>query len=172
MRRWIFLWVIVDWRDRWVWVAWLIKKFQYTVSPIGALTLSYLFGTESNHVPIVAGTFIALDVLTGTLKGYVLRVLSPDISRRGLAVKVALVSTIAFGHAIDLVLGSGNLFKSLFAYGVITSEALSIVQNFAAMGIIVPEKVKLLLEALFDVRGKLDVPPEPIDPTDPPETRP
>ena len=140
----------MDWHDSWVEAAWRLTKMQYRLAPFGALLLSYLFGTTSNRVPILAGAFIAMDCVTGILKGFALGVLSSRVGRRGLVVKVLMLLTMSFGHFVDCVLGSGDFFKCLLAYGVVSAEALSIMENFTAMGVMIPERVKTMIELILD----------------------
>lgn len=66
---------------------------------------------------------------------------------KGLCKKAMLLSVVAVGHQMDLVLGTGYI-RTALCVGFLSNEILSITENAGLMGIPLPEVLKRALDAL------------------------
>lgn len=113
---------------------------------------------------------IMIDVLTGVLKAIRAKSLSSAIARSGLVRKLALLLAIWLTTELDRILVAGlagsfgaapvPVLRTLTCLYVIGTEGLSIVENLALLGVLLPKPV---LDALGSIerRGDGTVVPRP-----------
>lgn len=94
---------------------------------------------------------VLLDVFTGLLKALSLKTLSSDVSFKGMTKKVYIFVLIAVGVVVDGIAGTDTLVRTgvIFFYSI--TEALSITENAAIVGVPVPAVLK---DALVKLREK------------------
>jgi toxin secretion/phage lysis holin len=111
------------------------------------------FGSTHCQAVYIALLFIGLDFVTGILKAvYTGKGLCSAVALRGLARKAQMVLAIAFGHAIDQYLHTGDAVKLAFVAGVVSIEAVSVLENIAATDIAIPKPLKQTLLTLIAER--------------------
>lgn len=91
---------------------------------------------------------IALDYISGLMKGYTLRVLSSKIGIRGLIKKVGLLVIVMVGVLVDKVTGNTGAVRTLVIYYFVANEGLSILENLGQAGVPIPQVIKKALKAL------------------------
>lgn len=91
---------------------------------------------------------ITLDFISGTLRGYIQKKLSSDISFRGIAKKALIGVVVAVGHQVDVLIGSGATFRNALVLFYCVCEGISILENVAAAGLGVPDFLREALEKL------------------------
>ena len=113
---------------------------------IFATIASFLGGFD--NVIITLLTFMVADYVTGVLKAIKLKQLNSQIGVKGIVKKVGYLVVIAVTVKLDTLFGNTSAIRTLVIYSFIANEGLSIVENASILEIIVPEKVKNVLEQL------------------------
>lgn len=131
-----------------------LEYFRIIVAMIGT-GLTWLFGTWDKALAILI-LFIILDYITGVIKGYVKKELSSDIGLHGIARKAVILIVLIVAVALDRLLDTGNwVFRTLVCYFYIANEGISLLENCAALGLPIPEKLKDALAQLKDNKKNL-----------------
>lgn len=100
--------------------------------------------------------FMVLDIATGLLRGYALRELSSDVSRRGVARKGIMLLLVAAAKAAESHVGGLPLAGAVAGF-YLAHEGVSILENAAGAGLPVPQALREALVKLANSaeRGKL-----------------
>jgi toxin secretion/phage lysis holin len=97
--------------------------------------------------------FTVADYATGVMRAILDKRLSSAIGARGIFKKVVIFIMVAVGHTLDTrLLGSGSAIRTAILYFFIANEGISLLENAAAIGLPVPQKLKDVLAQLH-VRG-------------------
>lgn len=104
---------------------------------------------------IVLVVFMALDQLTGVIRGYVNKELSSDIGLKGIARKCVILIILIVAVMLDRLLNTGSwMFRTMVAYFYIANEGISLLENCASLGAPIPEKLKNALIQLKEGKKK------------------
>lgn len=116
----------------------------------GFLTiLIYLIGGMDIAI-ITLMTFMVLDYLTGMAKAFQTKSLNSEIGFKGVIKKFGELIVVMIGVGIDNYIQSGGFMRELVIYYLVMTEALSIIENLAILGVPFPKKLKDTLEQLKD----------------------
>lgn len=132
------------------------KLFDYLKMLIIALGtgFTWLFGAWDTPL-VVLIVFMVLDYATGFARGYINKELSSDVGLKGIARKGVIFVVLIVAVMLDRLLNTGNwVFRSLVCYFYIANEGLSLLENAAALGAPIPEKLKDALGQLKDGKKK------------------
>ena len=88
---------------------------------------------------------MALDYITGIIKGYREKNINSKRAYKGLGKKIVILGIIAASTQIDIIFENMGV-RTLVLMFYVATEFLSILENAAALGIPVPEKLKQALE--------------------------
>lgn len=91
-----------------------------------------------------------LDFFTGLTGALVLRKLNADISFRGIAKKVMILTLVYVGHMITKPLNVGFDLGEMIALAFVVNEVLSIIENCVEVGVPIPP---ILVQTLSKVRS-------------------
>lgn len=98
--------------------------------------------------------FVAADYVTGVMRAILDKKLSSAIGARGIFKKVLIFVLVAIGHTLDArLLGSGAAIRTAVIFFYISNEGVSLLENAAAIGLPIPEKLR---ETLAQLHGKND----------------
>ncbi len=124
---------------------------QTAFAAIGGTLGWYLGGLDGFLYALIA--FVVVDYITGVLRAIVEKKLSSRIGAHGIAKKVAIFLVVGVGHLIDtyLISGAGSPLRTAVIFFYIANEGVSLLENSAAIGLPVPEKLK---EVLAQLHGK------------------
>ena len=123
------------------------KLFNSVVAALGTW-LTYIFGAWDTAL-IVLVAFMAIDYLTGVIRAGLEHKVSSSIGFKGLAKKFIIILILIMAVLLDRLIGSGTwVFRTIVAYFYIANEGISILENSAALGLPVPEKLKDILAQL------------------------
>ena len=122
--------------------AWIIGTF-------GAL---YSFMTGNFGVASVAlAGIMALDIISGVLKGAKAKNLRSTISNLGMYKKAGILVSVIFGYVLDVLISDGqSVFTTMFIWVAIGNESLSLIENLASLGVAIPDSVKDKLGQIQD----------------------
>lgn len=114
-----------------------LDKFFGTI--LGLIT--YLVGGFDNLL-ITLLIFMFLDYVTGVIKGIVKKELSSKKSMIGILKKIGYIFIIILSTFFDKITIDGeNAIRTLTLYFFIANEAISILENWALIGLPLPKKL-------------------------------
>lgn len=116
-------------------VAFLGGILAYLWGPFDALLLSLV-------------VMVVLDYLSGVIKAIVNKQLSSEVGWKGLLKKLMLFLLIGLGCVIDRLLDCNGAIRAALCFFYIANEALSVLENFGAMGLPLPDFLKKILVKL------------------------
>ncbi len=110
--------------------------------------LTYLLGgIDSLMISLLV--LIALDYITGLCKGIVLKRLSSDISVKGIIKKFGYIMIIIIATLFDRLVSDDNMaIRTMMIYFFIANESLSILENWAGIGLPLPKKIFEIFEKI------------------------
>ncbi|NLI70646.1 MAG: phage holin family protein [Firmicutes bacterium] len=131
----------------WLWT-------QTAIAGVGGILGWYFGGVDGFLYALIA--FVVVDYITGVLRAIVERKLSSRIGAQGIAKKVALFLVVGIGHLIDAYLlgGEGAPLRTAVIFFYIANEGVSLLENAAAIGLPVPDKLKDVLAQLHGKDGE------------------
>ena len=124
----------------------LLNYFKIIVAAIGT-GITWLFGTWDTDL-IVLVCFMALDYATGVLRAWINKEVSSDIGLKGIARKTVIFIVLIVAVLLDRLLNTGTWVF------YIANEGISLLENFAGLGLPIPEKLKDALIQLKDGEKK------------------
>lgn len=93
--------------------------------------------------------FMAMDIITGLWVGALNRKIDSGIGFRGISKKVGICCFLLFAHSIERACGIEMNIEFAGALGYTINEAISIIENFALIGVPIPAQ---LVTALVQVQ--------------------
>lgn len=116
-------------------------------------SLTWLLGAWDTAI-IVLVAFMAIDYITGVIKGTYTDKLSSNVGLKGIARKFLIVVVLIVAVLLDRLLNTGTwVFRTLACYFYIANEGISILENAVVMGLPVPVQLK---NALIQLQKKED----------------
>lgn len=115
---------------------------------------TWLFGAWDTPL-LVLIVFMVLDYVTGLTRGYVNKELSSDVGLKGIARKAMIFIVLIVAVMLDRLLNTGAwVFRTLVCYFYIANEGISLLENGAALGAPIPDKLKDALAQLKEGKKK------------------
>lgn len=94
---------------------------------------------------------IVLDYITGVLKAGYEKQLNSKIGLKGIIKKVGYIIIVAVATLADSIVGDTGVIRTAVIYIFVANELLSVLENWAAMGLPCP---KILLDKLEQLKNK------------------
>ena len=103
-------------------------------------------------------TFVAVEVITSVLLAFSEHKLPSLFRSKELFKRISLFLLVGISHIIDVYLsGDGNAFRTLTILFYISYEGVAILENSAAMGLPIPQK---LIEVIKQLRRRSEETPD------------
>ena len=115
------------------------ERINYMTAFLGTIFI-WLFGAWDLSLMILVTT-MALDYVTGVTRGYINKQLSSEYGFRGLAKKLTIFYVLILAVLIDRLIGQGWVFRTLVCFWYTSNEGASILENAAAIGLPIPDKL-------------------------------
>jgi toxin secretion/phage lysis holin len=129
----------------WSWV-------QAAIAAVGGWLGWALGGMDGFLIALIA--FVVADYATGVMRAILEKRLSSAVGMRGIFKKVLIFVMVAIGHILDTrLIGSGAALRSAIIYFFLSNEGVSLLENAAAIGLPVPDKLKDVLTQLHGKPG-------------------
>lgn len=128
--------------------CYILKVIINTISGILIYILSFLFGSLDASIIILA-IVIGLDYLTGVCKAIYNRNFSSFKSIKGIIKKIGYFLIVILGAMIDKILGDNYIIRNIIIYFFISNEGISILENWALLGLPIPKK---LYDSLLEIQ--------------------
>ena len=120
---------------------------QFTLTLIGGWVGWFLGGMDGLIYALIA--FVAIDYLTGVMCAIDDCTLSSEVGFRGICRKMLIFCLVAIGHIIDsTVIQSGSTLRTAVIFFYLSNEGISILENAGHLGLLIPKKLKAILEQL------------------------
>ncbi|WP_242834715.1 phage holin family protein [Acetobacterium malicum] len=122
--------------------------WRYSWALLGGLIGQFLGGWDGFLLCLTA--FVVIDYLTGFLAAACQQRLSSARGCRGIVKKILIFIVIGMGHLLDTLLlgGAGEPLRSAMIFFYLANEGLSILENLAALGVPIPQRLKQVLAGL------------------------
>lgn len=91
---------------------------------------------------------ILLDYITGICKAIHNKKLNSEIGLKGIVKKVGYLIIVAVAVILDRIAGNTGAIRTLVIYFFVANEGISILENWGAMGLPLPQKLTETLEQL------------------------
>ena len=86
--------------------------------------------------------FIVLDYLSGVMRAIYTKKLSSKVGAKGIIKKIGYIVLIVVVEILDILLKDNGYLRNIIIYMFIANEGISILENWSAMGIKVPDIIK------------------------------
>lgn len=125
----------------------IMKETICTILATLATALVWLFGgiDVSMQCLLVA---IAIDYVSGMIKGFTTKTLDSRLGFRGIVKKVGVLCIVCLAVLLDRITGESGAIRTLVIYYFVANEGLSIVENLSIAGLPIPQSIKKALRAL------------------------
>ncbi len=111
--------------------------------------ISYILGGIDNLV-IMLLIIMSIDYITGICKAIIYKKVNSIVGVKGVIKKFGYILIVALSVLIDKILGDTSAIRVLVIYFFIANEGLSILENWALIGLPLPNKLKQIFEKLKD----------------------
>ena len=121
-----------------------------TICAIGGAVLtaaSYLLGGLDTALLTLA-IVMSLDYITGVCKAYKLKTLNSKTGFLGILKKFGYFVIVALAVIIDRMAGDTGAVRTMVIYFFVANDGLSILENWGAMGLPLPNKLFEVLDQL------------------------
>lgn len=130
-----------------------MKEFWNTIqlafAAVGGWLGYFLGGCDGLLYALIA--FVAIDYITGVMCAISDKTLSSEVGFKGICRKVLIFLLVGIGNIIDVqVLGSPGVLRTAVIFFYLSNEGVSLIENAAHLGLPVPDKLKAVLEQLYD----------------------
>ncbi len=121
---------------------------------IGSILAEYLGVYDGMLHALVI--FVVIDYISGVLCAIADKNLSSEIGAKGIAKKIGIFVLVGVANVIDVhVIGAEHLIRSAAITFYLANEGISIVENMAAIGLPIPQKlVNVLAQIKTESDGK------------------
>ena len=123
------------------------------ITAIAGGALSYMFGAF-DVVLVSLIVLMAIDYITGLIKGIYNKKLSSNTGWHGLLKKVSTLCVVALAHVVQHLLGDSMGIRDIVIMFYVANEGLSILENVAEVSTVIPEQLREVLMQLRE--GKDD----------------
>ncbi|MBH0312323.1 phage holin family protein [Alcaligenes faecalis] len=125
------------------------EKISTTIGVLGTV-VTWLVGAW-DIATVVLVSFMALDFITGLMKGKRGTGLISENCFEGLKKKTSILIILFVAVLLDRLIGNGTwVFRTLTCYFYIANEGISILENCGQLGVNIPEPIRNALEQLRD----------------------
>lgn len=124
-----------------------MKNFINFVTGTLATTLVYFLGGWDIALQILI-TVIILDYVTGIFKAIYNKKINSSVGLKGIIKKLGYLIIVAVAVILDKIAGNSGAIRTLVIYFFVANEGISILENWGAMGLPLPQKIFDVLEQL------------------------
>ena len=110
----------------------------------------YLFGGFDLGMQTLV-VFLVFDYITGVLKAFRNGTVNSSVGAKGIIKKVGFLIVVSMASLIDKHTGNTGTIRNIVIYSFIANEGISILENWAEMGLPLP---KQLFDALDKLKGE------------------
>ena len=125
------------------------NTIQFIFTAVGGWLGYFLGGCDGLLYALIA--FVVIDYITGVMCAVIDRKLSSAVGFKGIFRKVLIFLLVGIANIIDVqVVGTGAVLRTAVIFFYISNEGVSLLENAGHLGLLIPEKIKTVLEQLHD----------------------
>lgn len=124
-----------------------MKNFINFVTGTLATTLVYFLGGWDIALQLLISV-IVLDYITGLFKAIYNKKINSSVGLKGIIKKIGYLIIVAVSVILDKIAGNSGAIRTLVIYFFVANEGISILENWGAMGLPLPQKIFDVLEQL------------------------
>lgn len=96
--------------------------------------------------------FVVTDYITGIMYAILNKKFIINVGFRGVLKKCLIFLLVGISNVLDVqvVIGSGPVFRTSIIFFYISNEGMSLMKNVKCLGVPIPEKLKEILEKLYE----------------------
>lgn len=117
------------------------------ITAIAGGALSYMLGAF-DVVLVSLVVLMAIDYITGLIKGIYNKKLSSNAGWHGLLKKVSTLCVVALANVVQHLLGGNVGIRDIVIMFYVANEGLSILENVAEVSTVIPEQLREVLMQL------------------------
>ena len=116
------------------------------INLIGSIFIFLVGGLDNLFIALLI--FITLDYLTGIIKSIYKKKLNSKLGLKGILKKLGYIFIVVVATLFDYLIGDNS--SAIRSLVFISNEAISILENWGAMGLPLPNKIFQVFESLKD----------------------
>lgn len=117
------------------------------INVISSMFIFLIGGFDNLFITLLI--FIALDYITGLIKAVYQKKLNSKLGLKGFLKKLGYILIVMVASLFDSLIGDKTMaIRTLSIYFFISNEAISILENWAIMGLPLPKKIFQVFESL------------------------
>ncbi|MDU6113838.1 MAG: phage holin family protein [Paeniclostridium sordellii] len=125
-----------------------------SIVAISGTFLTWIFGGWDIVLSVLVA-FMAIDYMTGLIRGYVNDKVNSTTGFKGIAKKSVILVVLIVAVLLDRLINDSQwIFRTLICYFYIANEGISILENCTALGLPVPGRLADALEQLKEGQKK------------------
>lgn len=127
------------------------KLINYIISTFLTTIIYYLGGLDTALKTLLI--LMVLDYITGICKSLVNKKINSIIGLKGIIKKVGYLIIVALSVLLDGIVGDTGAIRNLVVYFFVANEGISILENWGAIGLPLPQKIFDALEQIKNEKG-------------------
>lgn len=129
---------------------------QFIVMSAGAFIGFFVGGFDSFLRVLLA--FVILDYFTALALAAKEKRFSSDIGFWGICKKILIFAVVALAHLIESeIINTGDMLRSAVVFFYLANEGLSVIENCAALGLLIPERMRVVFLKIRNTKLERDV---------------
>lgn len=130
----------------------MLEKFSIGLV-LGGTGITFLFGAWHISMTILL-VFMAIDLITGVIKGAMNGGLRSAIGFKGMLRKSAIMLVIILANMLDILVSGGvPVFRTMAVFFYVGNEGISILENLGQIGIPIPKGIAKYIQQLSKEEG-------------------
>ena len=114
---------------------------------VGLTALTYFLGGWDTSMYTLL-ILITVDYISGIFRAIYDKKLSSAIGLKGIIRKVGCLALVGVSAQLDYIMGHSGAIRTVVIYFFVANEGISIIENWAGMGLPIPKKLKEALAQL------------------------
>lgn len=125
--------------------------FNFIISTVLTTVVYYLGGMDTALKTLLI--LIVLDYITGICQAIVNKKINSTIGAKGIIKKVGYLIIVAVSVVLDQIVGDTGAIRNLVIYFFVANEGISILENWGAIGLPLPQKIFDVLDQIKNDKG-------------------
>ena len=129
------------------------NTMQFIFAVLGGWLGYFLGGCDGLLIALVA--FVSIDYVTGVMCAVNEKNLSSRVGFKGICRKILIFALVGVANLIDVqVIQTGSILRTAVIFFYLSNEGVSLLENAAHLGLLIPKMLKAVLEQLHDKHNK------------------
>ena len=131
------------------------NSIQFVFTVVGGWLGYFLGGYDGLLYALIV--FMVMDYITGVMCAVSDKKLSRAVGFKGICRKVIILMLVGIANLLDVeVIGTGAVLRTAVIFFYLSNEGVSLLENAAHLGLLIPEKLKAVLAHLHNKAERED----------------